>query len=389
MRSMRPPPSTESGPIRKNNPARPSASPTTTCAPGRVPPRPQPVEQHHAARHDADDQRRDAGRDPKLRPDQQRRYRTSSSSTPTIAVARHSARVGTAAPPKQARPRVEHGARDQEPRCRHEERRQRLDREQDREIRRAPDDVDDREREQHEPTRGCAAGRARHVGCRRCLVGPPHRPRPSCGASLGAVVMSSERSLAKASLAAAAACRTRGSMGWRSAILMRQRVARRRSNNMRCRNARRRLASGALAERTPGPRDRGPRSRRAWSRRTARGRHRRLGAADDRRSAARRARRRVPRVVDRAAVVRGHAARARRRRRAARETDEAGLRGRGPHGGRRDPRARLGLDRAALQARAHRRRDLGRRAARSPAALSQRPATRSRRRSGRISKAQP
>ena len=98
------------------------------------------------------------------------------SSTPTIAVERQCARGRRRGSAEHTRPSIEQRARQQEPHARHQKRRQRLDREQDREVRRAPDDVDDGKRtRQREPgRRGCGVG-AHGRAARRDLRRPRER----------------------------------------------------------------------------------------------------------------------------------------------------------------------------------------------------------------------
>ncbi len=163
-RSARPPPISVSGPTSHTSPSKPSNRPATTRPVGRTPPgrsqssntmKQGTVPTSSAATPDG----------MRCSDHTSRPLPPSRSSTPTTAVARQCARVGAAAPFTRRDQRVEHRAGDDEARAGHQKRRQRLDREQDREKGRAPDDVDDRERgRQREPGRRCgglgAHGRA-------------------------------------------------------------------------------------------------------------------------------------------------------------------------------------------------------------------------------------
>ena len=86
-----------------------------------------------------------------------------------------SGRAGRPAPPTSRASRVEDRARDEEPRPCHQQRRQRLDRERDPEVGRAPDDVDDRRgrRRPPPPCGGRLGPRPRRGRGREAGVGAP------------------------------------------------------------------------------------------------------------------------------------------------------------------------------------------------------------------------
>ena len=123
--------------------------------PGRLPPWRSQSKQHHPERHGRDQQRREPGVHAAAPPTPRRRCRPSSSSA---ADQRRRAPVDAARPRRAApaRPAVEQRAGDQEAHAGHQERRQRLDREADRQIGRSPDHVDGAQRQ-----RQLAAGRAK------------------------------------------------------------------------------------------------------------------------------------------------------------------------------------------------------------------------------------
>ena len=160
-----------------------STSPAT--APAEPDPEERAVEQRDEERDARDDQRGEPGGDPLLGPgdpalaDEQQR-------APTIAAASHCA-------PGRARPRaarcedVEQRARDQEADGRHQERRQRPVGDGDREVGRAPDEVDGHQCESHRLRRSAceggrhsrsrASGGRRDAGYRRRSATPAVRSR--------------------------------------------------------------------------------------------------------------------------------------------------------------------------------------------------------------------
>ena len=107
----------------------------------------QPAEEDHPQRHRGDQESRRARRQPLLGPDQ----RTVASEEQEPTDQRRGAPVDTARPrcAAPARPDVENGAGDQVAHSGHEKRRDRLDRHRDRQIGRAPDDIDRPESQHH------------------------------------------------------------------------------------------------------------------------------------------------------------------------------------------------------------------------------------------------